>query len=84
MTVLTEKDWTAVRNALTAHKSIELDRTYEPTNTRVVVTIMPVSPPWAVEAVIKVTGYFRGGWWRQYFETVGEAKEAIKQWNGWP
>lgn len=83
MKLLTENDWKAVHNAQTARKDIEIDRIYAPTNTRVVVTIMPVSPPWTVEAAVKVTGYFRGGWWRQYFETVGEAKEAIKQWNGW-
>lgn len=83
MTLLTENDWKAVRSALNARKDIEIDRTYVPTNTRVVVNVRMVSEPWAVAAVVKVTGYFQGGTWHQYFESVEAAREAIKKWDGW-
>jgi hypothetical protein len=82
MTILTENDWKAVRNALHARKDIEIDRTHVPTNTRVVVSVKKVSEPWTVAAVVKVIGYFRGGVWHQYFESVEAAKGAIKQWDG--
>ena len=83
MTLLTENDWKAVRNALHARKDIEIDRTYAPTNTRVVVSVKKVGEPWTVSAVVKVTGYFRGGAWHQYFESVEAARRASEQWNGW-
>ena len=83
MNLLTENDWKAIRNAMRARKDIEIDRTYAPTNTRVVVTVKEVDPPWTVAAVVKVTGYFRGGTWHQFFESVEAAKEAIKKWDGW-
>ena len=83
MTLLTENDWKAVRSALNARKDIEIDRTYAPTNTRVVVSVKKVGEPWIVSAVVKVTGYFRGGVWHQYFESVEAARAAIKKWDGW-
>jgi hypothetical protein len=83
MTLLTENDWKAVRNALHVRKDIEIDCTYAPTNARVVVSVTKVDAPWSVPAVVKVIGYFRGGVWHQYFESVEAAKEAIKQWDGW-
>ena len=83
MILLTENDWKAVRTALNARKDIEIDRTYAPTNTRVVVSVKKVDEPWAVDAVVKVTGYFRGGVWHQHFESVEAAREAIKKWDGW-
>ena len=83
MKMLTENDWKAVRNALNARKDIEIDRTYAPTNIRVVVNVKKVDKPWPVAAVVKVTGYFRGGVWHQHFESVGAAREAVEQWDGW-
>ena len=83
MTLLTENDWKAVRSALNARKDIEIDRTYAPTSTRVVVSVKKVTKPWTVPAVVKVTGYFRGGVWHQHFESVEAAKGAIKKWDGW-
>lgn len=83
MTVLTENDWKAVSNALSKMQHIEIDRTYLPTKTRVVVTVEPVDKPWTVAAVVKVVGYFRGGLWHQHFESVEAARKAVKEWNGW-
>ena len=83
MTILTENDWNAVSNALRNLQYIELDRTFLPTGTRIVVTVEPAKKPWTVAAVVKVVGYFRGGLWHQYFESVEAAKRAVLKWNGW-
>lgn len=83
MTVLTENDWKTVQNALQRMDQVTIERTYQPKRCTVIVSTRPADKPWTVAMIVEVWASFRGGWWRKYCESVKEAKELIKEWDGW-
>lgn len=83
MTILDAKDWNRVQSALERMECIELERIYQPLNVRVVIDTSPTDGPWTVAMIVTVRAWFRGGVWHQHCESVKQAKEVLKEWNGW-
>lgn len=83
MTVLTENDWKRLSRAMREMESIEMERIYAPLGLRVIAYTSPATGPSPVAMLVTIKGYFRGGEWHQHCESVEQAKEVLRRWNGW-
>jgi hypothetical protein len=83
MTILDEKEWSRLKQAMARREVVKIERNYVQLNASVSFFTREVTFPWPVDMILTVRVKFQGGIWHQHFESVEAAREAIKKWDGW-